>query len=567
MPHDQDIRVTATRYGPFAIIAAVLVWHVLQYSFVTDDAFISFVFSRNLAEHGELTFNLGQPVEGYTNFLWTFLLGLLMLVGLAPGPTSLVLGTGFALGTLWVAFRLVEYLFEERSGWDYVAPALLALSAGYACWASGGLETQMFTFWVALAIYAYVRGDTDARWLRVAGVALALAAMTRPEGLLVTAIIGVHRLAMNIGRDRRWLPNRDELWFAGLFLCIWGPWYAWRWWYYGYPFPNTYYVKAAGKAAPRYHERMRANGLHYVWVWARQTGVVWLAPLIVAGALVAKPRGRVFYFGSLALPLAAVYLLYAVRVGGDFMGLHRFIMPVFFLAAVGVVLGLRLLAHEAVWSRVGVTGSRARMVVATVLALAVVVPHAVRQLSISRTFSYNRARLERGEPIDFRKLASDGGIDTPLYLWMYTHDRAAIGKRTSGCFRADQFSIVGGAGAQPYFARMRGIDVFGLVSRRIAHEVPRTNPRAGHNKWGPNALLRSYDPDFVLSCYSLHPAGTPPRFNCDPGYWNRNGYVQVTVEVPDIIEMDPGTRKRKTWYTFWRHERVTDFRCKGLVNR
>ena len=112
---------------------------------------------------------------------------------------------------------------------------------------------------------------------------------------------------------------------------------------------------------------------------------------------------------------------------------------------------------------------------------------------------------------------------------------------------------------------MRGIDVFGLVSKRIAHEVPRTHPRAGHNKWGPDPLLKSYDPDFVLSCYSLHPANTPPRFNCNPAYWRRNGYHQVTVEIPAILEMDPGTRKRKTWYTFWRHGRVTDFRCRGLV--
>ena len=57
------------RWGLLAAAAIALVVHSLAYNFVTDDAYISFVFSRNLAEHGELTFNLGQPVEGYTNFL------------------------------------------------------------------------------------------------------------------------------------------------------------------------------------------------------------------------------------------------------------------------------------------------------------------------------------------------------------------------------------------------------------------------------------------------------------------------------------------------------------------
>ena len=90
----------ARRYTPLLAIAAVLVWHSLQFNFVTDDAYISFVFSENFAEHGQLLFNHGHPpVEGYTNFLWTFLLGLLMMVGLPPEIMSLVLGTAFACGS------------------------------------------------------------------------------------------------------------------------------------------------------------------------------------------------------------------------------------------------------------------------------------------------------------------------------------------------------------------------------------------------------------------------------------------------------------------------------------
>jgi len=41
-----------------------------------------------------------------------------------------------------------------------------------------------------------------------------------------------------------------------------------------------------------------------------------------------------------------VYLPYAVSVGGDFMGLHRFIMPVFVVAAIAVTLGLEWLPRQ-----------------------------------------------------------------------------------------------------------------------------------------------------------------------------------------------------------------------------
>src|SRR6478736_9474678 len=93
------------RWLLLAIAALALVLHSLAYNFVTDDAYISFVYSRNLAEHGELSFNLGHPVEGYTNFLWTVILGLLMIPGIAPEISSRVLGTACALATLYVVFR------------------------------------------------------------------------------------------------------------------------------------------------------------------------------------------------------------------------------------------------------------------------------------------------------------------------------------------------------------------------------------------------------------------------------------------------------------------------------
>lgn len=38
--------------------------------FLTDDAFISFRYARNLVEGHGLVYDLGEYVEGYSNFLW-----------------------------------------------------------------------------------------------------------------------------------------------------------------------------------------------------------------------------------------------------------------------------------------------------------------------------------------------------------------------------------------------------------------------------------------------------------------------------------------------------------------
>jgi arabinofuranosyltransferase len=533
------------RWAPLVACAALLVWHSLQYDFVTDDAYISFVFSRNLAEHGELSFNLGDPVEGYTNFLWTFLLGVLMKVGIAPELSSRVLGTAAAIGTLVLAYRLTARLLRRDpaprpAAWAYLPPLLLALSSGYACWSSGGLETQLFTLLVTLAIDAYAASTTpgDGHRLRAMGIFLALAAMTRPEGLLVAAVLGAHRLVLNAAVHRRIVPDRHELSALAAFLLLWAPWFAWRFWYYGWPFPNTYYVKAAGALAdPKLGQQIWDNGWYYLGRWLAQTRLVYAFPVVIAGLVIARPRSERFAYGTAATLLAAVYLVYTASVGGDFMGLHRFIMPVFVIAAVGLALGLELVTR-----RLPPTAHR---VVAPLLAVVVTAGFAFTQLRLTH------------DSLRWGNFGNDRGIDTPAFLIVYTEDRARIGRAMKDCFRPDDFSIVGGAGAQPYEGRMRGIDVFGLVSERIAHEEPRIRARAGHTKWGSDRLLAEHDPDFVFSCYDIHKNPAQHGARGCAGFWLGKGYELVTMHIP-------GLRERGEYYTFLA-KKDRNFQCPGRV--
>lgn len=547
--------VVITRWLLLAIAAAVLVVHSLAYNFVTDDAYISFVFSRNFAEHGELVFNLGDYVEGYTNFLWTVMLGVLMLVGIPPEISARVLGTACAIVTLWLVFRIVERALGRRTPWAAVPSLLLASSSGFACWSSGGLETQLFTMLVVAALDSVVAATEQPAAIRRAGIFVALAAMTRPEGILVGAVLGLVRLVHLLvdWRARRkapwdapppsttW-PLRDDLIALGLFLALWAPWFAWRWWYYGYPFPNTYYVKASGKwTDPRYAQQMVENGAHYILVWLRQTKLVDVAYIAFLGLIAGTPRSPRFVLALACSLLSIVYVAYAISVGGDFMGLHRFIMPVFVTAAIAVVLGVELIA--------GRIRGRAGAVVSVVAATALV-----------GAFAFTQYRLTRWALNPGKKQLAERGIDTPAFLIMYTEDRATIGRAMRDCFRPDDFSIVGGAGAQPYFARMRAIDVFGLVSDRIAHGEPRVRPRAGHTKWGSDAVLASYDPELIFSCYVLHTSPAQPQLPC--GQWRARGYEQVTMQLPRLREHGPGPH---SYYTFLA-KKARNFQCPGRVH-
>jgi hypothetical protein len=352
-------------------------------------------------------------------------------------------------------------------------------------------------------------------------------------------------LAARLARGRRTTDARgfrEEAIAVAWFLGLWAPWFAWRWWYYGWPFPNTYYVKASGPwVNPELPHQMLENGLYYVWVWLRQSHLLHSLPLAVLGLVAARPGTPRFLLTATCAVFSLAYLAYTVSVGGDFMGLHRFIMPMFVVAALAVTLGAEWLAGKL---RAARALGRAGALVAPTLAAALVGGFALTQWQLTR------ASLRWGN------FDSDRGIDTPAYLIAYTEDRAAIGRAMASCFRPDDFSIVGGAGAQPYVARMRGVDVFGLVSETIAHDEPRIRARAGHTKFGSDRVLAAYDPTFVFSCYQIHAQPTQPALPC-AGFWLARGFETVTMHIPEL-------RLQGEYYTFLA-KKTRGFQCPGRV--
>jgi hypothetical protein len=103
---------------------------------------------------------------------------------------------------------------------------------------------------------------------------------------------------------------------------------------------------------------------------------------------------------------------------------------------------------------------------------------------------------------------------------------------------------------------MRGIDVFGLVSDRIAHHSPRSRARAGHTKWGSDPLLATYDPTFVFSCYAIHRTAAQPQLPC-AGPWRARGFEPVTMKIP-------GMQQQGEYYTFLA-KKARNFQCPGRV--
>jgi hypothetical protein len=473
------------------LASAALFAHGRAVAFLNDDAFISFRYARNwVAGHG-LVFNPGERVEGYTNFLWTVLIGAFLRVGADPLVASQALGfvasAATTLLTARMAVRAARGLDAGAAAGDAaararrvipIAPLLLAAATPFAYWTFAGLETPLFTLLLVWAVDRHLAGEGEAgdrapapggsgpapggRALRRAGLdalPLALLALTRPEGAFLFAFFLAARL---VRRVRAGAPplDRAEAAFALAFLALYVPYFAWRFAYYGYLFPNTFYVRRGGSLAE--DAAAFAGGAAYVAGFVRDCGgALLLAPLLLAGAA-RRVRGA----GVLAA-LAAVWVAYVVYAGGDAKVFHRFFVP---------ILPVAFLLVDAVGrAALAVPVSRAATVARAALLAAALLLVAAPSFAPPE-----KARIDR----TFFAMLAEGG----RWLARYAGPDATV-----ACFAV---------GALPYYAGLPTYDLLGVTDAHIAHGPLHRGEMPGHGK---------FDWDYILAKRPTYifPMGSP----------------------------------------------------------
>lgn len=452
--------IAAVGFG--AAFAAMRYW-------MCDDAFISFRYADNLVRGHGLVFNAGERVEGFTNLLWTLWIAAGLRLGTSAEAWAGASGIACHAATLgllawrgwaiWQASARTGQGAKIAAAWPLPAAAILAaVHREGAVFATSGLETSAFTL-LAFAGYLLVCPADPAaataagrrvRRLVAGGAVLALASLTRPDGALLAAACGAWLVA---GRDLR-----GGLAFAAGFAALWLPATIARVAYYGDLFPNTYYAKSASTA-------WWAQGALYARLYFAR---YWPLVLAVPCAVLARPRRA----AALELALAAVYALYVMRVGGDFM-FGRLLVPIAPYLVILVergLLELRLIVRAPA--------------LAGLCAAVLMMPSPV----------------DGGR--DVRGIVDEHDTYTVKFShWAERADAngaalAALfdGLPVSACFFGTQARLV-------YRSRIAtAIECeTGLTDRAIAHQGLAERGRIGHEKYAELAYLRARGVDFVLA--------------------------------------------------------------------
>jgi len=439
-------------------LSALGAYHAYLYDFIADDTFIGLRYVRNFLAGDGLVFNVGDRVEGYTNFLW--------LAGLAAGGATgidllvLARGLGYLCGiglVLLVISSGRHLLGDGARPWSRLVPGiLLCVSAPLACWVPSGMETPGYALLV-LAALTMGMGDRTSSAHRIAtGIVLGLTAWMRPEGVLVGLII-VAFVARGPGRLRSMALT------AGPFLIMVAGQLAFRRSYYGEWAPNTYYAKVGGGSWGTF-----MRGLTYLHVFVKGNGgaFLYLLPLIAAF----WRRDRAWWLAAtLLLALAGGVAL----VGGDGLPMYRFcvpLVPIWALLMGALLHGVVGLAGPLMAERSAFARSAPLVIVLLMMATSML------------------GKFKRTRPYQLYTDQKDYEVPEWTAAGKWLKENSEPG---------DSVACVP-VGAIGYYSGLEVFDMVGLTDRHIAHlDVEIGEGWAGHEK-RDGAYILSRNPTFLL---------------------------------------------------------------------
>nr|MBN2278525.1 hypothetical protein [candidate division Zixibacteria bacterium] len=306
-------RVRSPYSAVIIIFAIAFVIHALSLSFTQDDAFISYRYVKNFLNGDGLVFNMGERVEGYTNFFLIILMALFGRIGLDYIIVSKVIGimSGLSIFGL-ILFKGREFIPDDRSRLIPIAAAWLLLANGaMAYWSISGLETVFFS---ALVFYGV--------WMASARSFLfipflALATLTRPEGGLIFLLVMIYYLISGSYRIGHLAL------MAAVFAVLILPQFVFRWFYYGDLLPNPFYAKTG------WSSEYLASGLSYIRLFLKNYGF--------GGGLIVIPMVLFRFIPQrlkLFLPVIIGFIIYVGLVGGDVLHGYRFfivLLPILYI--------------------------------------------------------------------------------------------------------------------------------------------------------------------------------------------------------------------------------------------
>jgi hypothetical protein len=265
----------------FYLLVSALIFRV---GFPLDDTWIHLTYARNLAEHGEWAFRLGEQSAGSTAPLWTFLLGIGFLLKLAPYVWTYFLGwVLLSLLGIYAESTACKLLPSYKSRIPWVG--LVFVFAWHLTWSAvSGMETLLHAYIIFVVLAMLLTGSRNYMLL---GVLAGVSIWVRPDGMTLLGPI----LFTAIFREKTAESFTEALGKSLIgFGALYGPYMLFNLALSGNLMPNTFYAKQAEYQAYWVSIPFTQRIIEYLWPFLASPflillpgAIMWVSKRIYAG--------------------------------------------------------------------------------------------------------------------------------------------------------------------------------------------------------------------------------------------------------------------------------------------
>lgn len=298
------------------ILGVILLIVIIRTAWYGDDSYITFRTVDNWRHGFGLTWNTGERVQAYTHPLWMLLsTGLVSLTN----EYYLTLLLAQSLLTIGAVYLIVRRLLVD-GGQRILFLLTLIMSVAFIEYATSGLENALSYFLIAWFVVTFLERRTGDSVTKLCLIG-ALAMLNRYDLLL---IVGPALLYVLWPRRRQAWPWREALLGASPLLV----WLIFSLLYYGFFVPNTAFAKL-NTGIPTL-VLLKQGALYFLNIISQDP--LTLIVILFGFALALRqrsdhPREALLGLGGL------LYLLYILKIGGDYMSGRFFAVPLLLAAA------------------------------------------------------------------------------------------------------------------------------------------------------------------------------------------------------------------------------------------
>ena len=461
-------------------VAALFLWQEWviagTWGFALDDTWIHMQFARNVSEHGQFAFHVGEPLAASTAPLWTLVLAVVYTVFADVVWATKIVGVMLLWGTGVLTALLARDM--KLGQWVGLLAGVVVVMTPRLVWGSlSGMEVMLYVILSTAGIWLHVRSVKDKpNWMGT--VCFALASLARPECVLLFPLAVFDRW-LHIRNVRQVVG--EYVWHGVAFGVILLPSVVFSFYTLGKPLPNTFYAKVGpygllGALSVGDFGRVAKVLFYYPLVQAQEVAQFGLENQLFVAFLI--PLGLVWFClqrtsqASFLIPIVLISFPLFRGILAPFQGaLFQHGRYAAHLIPLMTVMGL----GGGVWLLQQIRISLPERYVVWGFGCLVVGSLAIMNVRYAQTYGQDVENIEHMHVQMGKWLANN----TPHDAVLATHDIGAIG----------------------YFSGRKVLDTVGLITPEVLPYL-RQAPSAGQGVW---AFLNDQKPDYVILLPNWYP--------------------------------------------------------------